>query len=335
MRKLATVRQISDIRPIPDADVIELAIVDGWQAVVKKGEFHVGQKIVYCEIDSWIPNNIAPFLSKGKEPKEYLGIKGERLRTVCLRGQLSQGLILKLPDIVAPFELCADLTEALGIIKYDTPLPACLVGVAKGNFPTVIPKTEQERCQNIDFNSKDIWQDTIFEVTEKLNGSSMTVYFIDGEFGVCSRNLDLIKDEYNSFWKVALTDKIEESLRSKGYNNIALQGELIGYAVQGNMYNLSTQRFFVFDIYDISKGKYLSAMDRHEVTKTLNLKHVPILESISTNNKTIDDLLNFAKGKSVFGGKNPPEREGVVLKSETGERISFKVINNQYLINKK
>ncbi len=87
-RKMATVRKIIEINPIPDADAIEVAVVDGWKVVVKKDEFNVNDIVVYCEIDSWIPFDLAPFLSKGKEPREYNGVKGERLKTVKLRGQI-------------------------------------------------------------------------------------------------------------------------------------------------------------------------------------------------------------------------------------------------------
>ena len=96
MRKLATVRRIDDIRPIPDADAIECAVIGGWSVVIKKGEYREGDIAVYCEIDSWIPHELAPFLSKGQEPREFEGIRGERLRTVKLRGQVSQGLLLPL-----------------------------------------------------------------------------------------------------------------------------------------------------------------------------------------------------------------------------------------------
>jgi len=151
-RKLATIRTIDDIRPIADADAIECAVVGGWTVVIKKGSFSVGDTAVYCEIDSWIPTSMAPFLSKGKEPRVYEGIAGERLRTVKLRGQVSQGLLLSLDDVIPgthSFDVGADVTEYLGIVKYDPPLPACLGGIAKGNFPSFIPKTDQERCQNL------------------------------------------------------------------------------------------------------------------------------------------------------------------------------------------
>lgn len=169
MRKLASIRQIAEINPIEGADAIEVATVDGWKVVIKKGEYAVGALVVYLEIDSWVPTELAPFLSKGQEPREYNGVKGERLRTVKLRGQISQGLLLpvewhgdrdKFPCILAfkhedgigfyrqvtPGD---DVTEALNIQKWESVLPAQLAGMAAGLFPTsLIPKTDQERIQN-------------------------------------------------------------------------------------------------------------------------------------------------------------------------------------------
>jgi RNA ligase (TIGR02306 family) len=156
MRKMATVRRIDDIRPIPNADAIECAVVGGWTVVVKKGEYSTGDVVVYCEIDSWIPTELASFLSKGKDPKEYEGIKGERLRTVKLRGQLSQGLLLPLSiltnygaDLEAGDDVNDHLAAHLQIKKYEAPIPAELAAEVKGMFPGFIPKTDQERIQNL------------------------------------------------------------------------------------------------------------------------------------------------------------------------------------------
>ena len=99
MRKMASIQTIRDITPIEGADAIVLAHINGWAAVVKKDEFSVGQYVVFCEIDSWVPHEIAPFLSKGKEPREYLGVKGERLHSQKFKKQLSQGLVLPLETL--------------------------------------------------------------------------------------------------------------------------------------------------------------------------------------------------------------------------------------------
>jgi hypothetical protein len=335
MRKMATLRKIDNILPIEGADAIEAAVVGGWKVVVKKGEFTVGDLAVYCEIDSWIPTELAPFLSKGKEPREYEGIKGERLKTVKLRGQLSQGLLLNLDNVLPDtnsFQEGDDVSEVLNIVKWDRPMPAQLAGIAKGNFPSLIPKTDQERVQNL---TKEIEaaKSLQFEVTEKLEGSSMTVYMIDGEFGVCSRNMDLKRDENNSFWKVAIRDNIELKIRSLDMDNVAIQGELIGPGVQGNIYKLDSLEFYVFDMYSIKAGQYISPKMRHYYANQLRMKHVPVLlvnEDLGTG--SIDELLQWAEGKSKLNPKQ--EREGIVFKQVDGG-MTFKAISNKYLLGEK
>ncbi len=336
MRKLATIRRIEAIDPIPGADAIEVATVGGWKVVVKKGEFWVDSMAVYLEVDSWVPNTLAPFLTKaGHHPKVFEGIEGERLKTVKLRGQLSQGLLL--PSTVAfdqdviPLE-GEDVTELLGIVKWERPVPAQLAGLVKGNFPTLIPKTDQERVQNL---SKEIaaCQGMRFEVTEKLEGSSMTCYLIDGEFGVCSRNLDLKRDENNSFWAVAIRDGIEEKLRAHG-RQIAIQGELIGPGIQDNIYRLSKPEYRVFDIYDIVAGEYMNPHDRRVLVEQLGLTHVPVLETEFVLDIAVDGLITKADGKSVMGDITGPLREGIVFKQVDGG-MTFKAISNRYLLNEK
>lgn len=157
-RKMATIRRIDAINPIENADAIEVATVGGWKVVCQKGLYKAGDLVVYCEIDSWIPTEVAPFLSKGQEPHEYNGVKGERLRTVRLRGQISQGLLLPFSEIIETWDdgvLLSnedlynegeDVSEILGIQKYEPPIPACLAGEVKGLFPSFIPKTDEERC---------------------------------------------------------------------------------------------------------------------------------------------------------------------------------------------
>ena len=340
MRKLASVRKIDAIDPIVGADAIEVATVGGWKVVVKKNEFNVGDLAIYFEIDSWIPVELAPFLCKGKEPREFEGVKGERLKTIKLRGQLSQGLLL--PYTILPFGEQGlliegdDVTELLNIKKWEKTIPAQLAGVCKGNFPTAIPKTDQERAQNL---VKEIVAaneaGVKFEITEKLEGSSMTCYLIDGEFGVCSRNMDLKRDENNSFWKVAIEQDIEAKMREVG-DNFAIQGELIGPGVQGNIYKLSKLDFFVFDIYSIAEGRYLDPAHRRGDIELMGLKMVPVVahsaELYDTLGITdIPQLLKFAEGKSQLFDT---EREGLVFREVNGG-MTFKVISNAYLLGEK
>lgn len=342
MRKLASIRKIDDIRPIEGADAIECAVVGGWTVVIKKGEYKPGDLAVYLEIDSWVPAELAPFLSKGKDPREFEGVKGERLRTIRLRGQLSQGLLLPLTS-AGEFALAEgdDVTDRLNIKKWEKAVPAQLAGQVRGNFPSLVPKTDQERCQNLvkEINAA-IETDLRFEVTEKLEGSSCTMYLdLEGEFHVCSRNLDLKRDENNSFWQVAIKYDVEAKMRAANLLGVALQGELVGPGVQGNIYKLNTLRYFVFDVYSVRDGAYMNPRDRRDVVAQLNLDHAPVLAAQAGLRDTlgitnIQQLLEFADGKSVLGDIDGPLREGVVFKQVDGG-MSFKAISNAYLLGEK
>lgn len=347
MRKLASIRRISEICPIKDADAIECAVVDGWKVVVKKGAFKVGDLAVYCEIDSWIPTDLAPFLSKGKEPREFNGVKGERLRTVKLKKQISQGLLLPLTVLAVKTDSVdnlgdweqfegEDVTNRLNIQKWEAPVPAQLAGLVKGNFPSQIPKTDQERVQNLVREIADVHQTgMLFEVTEKLEGSSMTVYRIEGEFGVCSRNLDLKFDENNAFWRAAVEDNINlKMVEVDPFWDFAIQGELIGPGVQGNIYGLNKLEFHVYDVYDIQKGEYLAPDHRHKLIKKMGLKHVPVVAwEKDLGSGTIEEIISWADDHSKLNSKQL--REGIVFKPMNGGDFTFKCVSNEYLMGEK
>lgn len=333
-RKLASIRKIDEIRAIDGADAIECAVVGGWTVVVKKGEFAAGDLAVYLEIDSWVPQALAPFLVKGREAREFNGVAGERLRTIRLRGQLSQGLLLPVASLPegTPINQDQDVTQVLGIQKWEAPVPAQLAGQVKGNFPTGVPKTDQERVQNLK-RELDRWVANAFEweVTEKLDGSSCTFFMdADGELHVCSRNLDLKQDDTNSFWLVAVKYNVADRMKRAGLVNFAIQGELIGEGIQKNPYALKGQDFYVFDMYDVTKGRYLSGADRRNLAVQLNLRHVPVLDAGRVVNATVEELLQEAEGKSVLNAN--AEREGIVFKSTRDPNTSFKAISNRFLL---
>lgn len=336
-RKMAKICEIDKILPIPDADAIEVAFVGGWAVVVKKGEFREGMRAVYCEIDSWIPHKLAPYLSKGKEPREFEGIQGERLRTIKLRGQLSQGLLLNLDHAIPwtnSYHLDDDVSEVLGIVKWEKPMNAQLAGVCKGNFPSLIPKTDQERVQNLKKEIKAAFDSGLkFEVTEKLEGSSMTVYQMKGEFGVCSRNMDLKETEGNSFWSTARRDAIQEKMAGVDeYWDFAIQGELVGPGIQGNIYKLSQPEFYVYDVYNIQAGEYLNPQDRERLVKRMGLKHVPIQWHSFDVAEDIEAIIAQADGRSWLN--KDQDREGIVFKQVDGG-MTFKAISNKYLLGEK
>jgi RNA ligase (TIGR02306 family) len=339
-RKLASIQRVIALDPIEGADRIEVATVQGWKVVCQKGLYEVNDLACYFEIDSFIPTTVAPFLTKSDHfPKVYNEIEGERLKTVKLRGQVSQGLLLPLweetiKDKVQGLEEGTDLTETLGIQKWEPPIPAQLAGQVKGMFPAFIRKTDQERIQNLT-EFFHVHRDKLFEVSIKLDGSSMTVYNYNTDFGVCSRNLDLKEDESNSFWKKANELNLREELAKIG-RNLAIQGELIGEGIQGNPEKIKGQELYVFDIWDIDKRRYLTAPERKEVLGLIpQLKSVPILHEayqVFVSHDTMENILWFAgSGPSL----NAAIREGLVFKSvevEGEEVISFKAINNQYLL---
>ncbi len=314
-------------------------------------------------------------------------LSGYRLRSVKLRGELSQGLILPLhwdedeengvitwgcdvdnkslittnedgetisvtgwqivgatlkvaSDEHFPYVLVEegdDVTDILGIIKWDPPLPASLGGIAKGNFPGFIRKTDEERIQNCyKYLKKANWEtgnnvlDHRWEVTVKLDGSSMTAYYNNGVFGVCSRNLDLMETEGNSFWQTARKLDLESKLASLG-RNIAIQGELIGPGIQKNLEGLTEIDLCVFKIWDIDSQSYLPAHERFLIAAGFGLNHAPVIDAPITSEWTVQDFLNFAEGPSL----KADIREGVVFKSLDDPSISFKVISNQWLLGEK
>jgi RNA ligase (TIGR02306 family) len=379
-RKLASIQKIAEIKPIEGADAIEAVRVLGWWVVAKKSEFNVGDLVCYFEVDAFIPHELAPFLSKGKEPREFGGVKGEKLRTIRLRGQLSQGLVLPAENIIEYIvtnnedislgvhfkdnydksyltkivktgtreniclideacekiyliEVGLDLTELLGIQKWEAPIPAQLSGKMKGNFPSWARKTDQERCQNLWDEIKAADNAGVrYEISVKLDGSSMSVGMSpDGEYTVCSRNLSLLTDqEGNSF--VDLARKLDlESKLSELNRPLMISGELMGPSVQWNQEKLTEHQFFVFDIFDPRTGAYVTSKERLELVNQLGLQHAPILETGVTLSElgiqSLDDLLAYAEGPSI----NAKHREGVVFKSLDGS-FSFKTISNAWLL---
>lgn len=349
MRKLASIQKVLDIKPIEGADLICAYKVLGWWVVSKVGEFKVGDYVIYISIDSWVPTDIAPFLSKGNEPREYGGVLGEKLRTVKLKGQISQGLILPVNILdhfdlgymidngIFPLKEGTDVTDLLDILKWEPQIPAQLAGQVRGTFPSFISKTDQERIQNLqsaiteEYNKR-----TIFEVTTKLDGSSCTVYYNNDDLGVCSRNQSLKLDqEGNTFVDVAKSTGLLNALQTYG-KNIAVQGELMGPGIQGNREKLTKHDLFIFDIYDIDNGRYYTPKSRDDIVERLRDfgytgSVVPVISlAMTLPTDDIDKLLKFAEGPSL----NHPIREGLVFKRNDGE-FSFKIINNQFLLKEK
>lgn len=327
-RKLASIRQCSELQAIPEADAIQVAVVDGWTCVVKIGEIQVGQKGVYFEIDSFLPVDDARFEFLRKSSLRKMGEKeGFRLRTIRLRGQLSQGLFLPLhlfPEVDPAEPVGTDLTERLRVDKYEPPIPADLTGKVIGPFPGFIPKTDEERVQNL-LEEFARWQGLPFVVTEKLDGTSFTAYQRNGHFGICSRNWELSDEDPNSYWNVATETQLQEKL---GRQNLAIQGEMIGEGIQKNIYKLRGQHLFVFHVFDIDQHRFYSYEETVDFCLKNGLQMVPLISADFQLPPKVEDLLRMADGPSILNEQ--AKREGLVLRS-ADRKISFKAISNAFL----
>jgi RNA ligase (TIGR02306 family) len=333
-RKLASIQTILSLSPIVGADAILLAKVLGWELVVKKTEFQVGDRCVFFEIDSVLP--IAQWNDHlRKEPNKPL-----RIKTIRLRGQLSQGLAMPLSIIpTGEYEIGTDVTTLVGVTKYEPVVPAHLSGMAKGNFPAFLHKTDETRLQSEPkVLDEAISKGLVLVGTLKMDGTSFTAYRRDDEFGVCSRNLDLKETEGNAHWRMARKLKLEEILRSEPHN-LSIQGEIVGPSIQANRLGLSESKLYLFNLFDIDTGKYLSHTELSAFAEKHMLNMVPTVYRLDFGGvvgpRDVNHLLNIANNLNYDNGT---PAEGIVWRSmcETYSdvikgRMSFKTISNRFL----
>jgi RNA ligase (TIGR02306 family) len=342
MRKLASIQKVASVKPIENSDFLEVLRVNGWDVVSKKGDFTEGDLCIYVEIDSFLPiREEFEFLRKTSY-KKMGDLEGFRLRSIRLRGQVSQGLVLPINTLEQWAHLAddnfktsyepvgIDVTEDLGIIKYDPPIPAELNGVAKGNFPAFLVKTDEERIQNLSRKYEELKQKGPYVWTEKLEGTSGTFYFHEDTFGACSRKMDLEDVEGNTFWNLAREFNLPEILKSIG-KSLCLQGEVIGPGIQGNIYKLQKPTVRLFNIRDI-KTRTLYGIDEFlAFLEKYSLPSVPVVHYSRHLPDTVDELLELADGRSIL---HDTAREGIVLRSQDYS-TSFKAVSNAYLVRQK
>lgn len=357
-RKLAMIRTISSITPIEGKDRIVLAMVDGWSVIVQKDQFNVGDKVVFCEIDSVLPE---------KPEFEFLRSKNFRIRTMKMAGCISAGICFPLsllPD--GNYEVGDDVTELMGVTQYEPTMdverdiesttrpvvnskyPKFLMKfkwfrdlmlpkkMAKG-FPSFIKKTDEERIQNCPHYLN---MDISWIATEKVDGQSgsFTLQRIKGkhfwnkdkyDFAVSSRNLRLWTKDSSSYWRVAEKYNIEQVLHELIGDNewVAIQGECIAPKVQGNKYKVTEPDLYVFNI--IYPSGRIGSLEAKELADKHDLKFVPILdEEVQLKGKTVAEVLDYATGKSRL---HDTLREGIVFRSLDGVH-SFKAVSPEFLI---
>jgi RNA ligase (TIGR02306 family) len=336
-RKLASIQIISNLVPIEGADRIVQATIMGWNVVVKREEFKIGDRCVFFEIDSILPD--------GPEWAEFMRPKKFRVKTCKLRGVLSQGLAMSMsilggrPNPNKRFwdwirrqdgwRVGDDVTSFLEIKKHGGPhfsKSGFKTGSYAGDFPSFIPKTDEIRIQSAMYFLDYIRRREMY-VTVKCDGTSSTFYRL-GKFGVCSRNRE-VKSGDNVYWQIAERYKLD-SIITEGF---AVQGEICGPQILKNRLSLENIELFVFDVFDIKKGKYLPYKELVEFCRCHSLKMVP-LEFISFCSYNFDNSLSawLERAKGKYDGTDI-NREGIVVRTTSGnKRISFKVLNNDYLL---
>lgn len=357
MRKLASIKKISNISTIKGRDRIVLATVDGWSVIVKKDEFRVGDLCVYVEIDSVMPE---------KPEFEFLRKTGFRIKTMRMAGVVSQGICFPLsilPHRADGYALNEDVTSILGIKQYEGTMDVEPLYEKKPNkhkypkflmripwfrklvspkklseeFPPFISKTDEVRIQNIPDILKD--KNTVWVATEKIDGQSGTFCLVRHksrfpfvrdkfEYIVCSRNKRKPVKDNSTYWYVSEKYHIEECLRELigDLDWIAIQGECIGPKVQGNKYKVSKPDLYVFNL--ITPSGRVDSVNAMRLCNAVELKFVPILENVYVLPDTVDEVLKYAHGQSRIGDTL---REGVVFRSSDGQK-SFKAVDPLFLM---
>ncbi|GHU08733.1 hypothetical protein FACS1894151_05170 [Spirochaetia bacterium] len=333
MRSLVSIQTVGSITPIEDSDFLEIAHVMGWQCVVKKGEFRAGDLAVYFEVDSFLPaEERYEFLRKSSWRDNIDNGQGFRIRTIKLRGQLSQGLLLPLTGFPELSNRSAgeDVTEILNVKKWYVPEVATATGVVIGDRPFGIPASDEIRIQSATELLEKLGGAPYY-ITTKMDGTSCIVYCIDGKIGCCSRNHEIKDEEDSLYWAPVYKYGLKEKLKALG-KNVVLTGELCGPGIQKNKLRLKEHEWYVFDFKDFDGGVYVSWEAMVKACAALGVPTVPLEEEGEHFSYTLEHLLEKARGKYPGG----LDKEGIVVRhSQSPHFVSFKVLNNDALLKEK
>lgn len=339
MRELVKIVTIDSIEPIPGADKIEAAKVGGWTVVVQKGLYEPGDRAVYFEIDSCLPLSDSRFEHlRARGVKEHEGKEFHRLKTIKLRGVVSQGMLMPLGEFAGEWLVDAldveDLSSQLGIFKYDDIDPVTTRNAsAIGSFPShVVRKTDSERIQNLSAAWQDILAHDSWDATEKVDGSSLTVARVGTEIKVCSRNWEVSKNEgvYGAMYQKYRD--IFDALK----DGWAIQAEIAGPGIQSNRLGLTEQRIFIFNVTNHGSyiPRYSPALDGLPQDLFVPLLDLRLPATIEEAIDQVDGLTSVVSPGRLAEGVVWQATNGKPM-TVLGDRANFKVISNKYLLKEK
>lgn len=352
--KLATIQILHSIQPHPNPEVTKLEIgkVKEWPVVIPKGQFQNGDLVVFIQIDSIVPESNPYF--------EFMRKQHFRVWNAKFKKAPSQGLVCPvsiLPDysinsrsgqpmysstnvdgvLGIVVEEGNDVTEILGVIKYEKPIDVSAAGDAKGSFPThLVSITDEDNLLNYP-EVLDELRGELCYLTVKADGSSMTVIHNNGEVGVCSRRLE--QKEGTGFWVIADSYGLPDKLKTQT-QNLAIQAEACGGKIQGNPLGLIRPSMFVFNIKDIDTGKWYSWVEIKMVCALLGIPTVQLVcdPFVFDDTWTIARLQELANKVTYTTSTGEIRKgEGIVLRPVTpkysaalGKSLSVKILNQDY-----
>jgi RNA ligase (TIGR02306 family) len=322
MQNLATIEKIHSFSVHENADKLELAKIMGFQVVVKKGEFKEGDTVVFVWPDTISePRSWNSFLRDSEKPV--------RIKSCKLRGQFSTGLVLPIETISGNFEIGQDVSELLGVSKYEKDCPLnqeC----ETDNFPSIhISKTDEDLAMSkmktlAEFQGKEVY------LSLKIDGQSSTVISYNGDFSVSSRNRMICEGD-NVFWNTALKYGLREKMKDF---NIALQYEQYGPKIQGNPLGVHSVSIAVFNIKSLNTQEYFGLDKMTEFCEKLDIPMVPVIKVFDFGDTTFEDIQNIADSLKYDNGKMA---EGLVMRPTIpvfstilGKNLSVKFINRNY-----
>ncbi len=322
--------RIRQLLPINGADRIQLAVVDCgmggcWRGVVTIHDFPSVEEAGASETEE--PRGVLAtvFLMDAIVPKlpglEFMEKQHGRVRMCRYKGVPSECLIVR--ALTDDTEIGVDLTERMQVTKYEKELSVHLRGLARGTFPSMIPRTDETHGQKV---SPASFVPGTYAVTLKCDGTSSTAYRWGDHFGVCSRNIEL-KDGDNVYWKIAKQYRLEETLPA----GIAIQWETCGPKIGNNMHKLRGCEGYVFAAYDITRHAYLSVAETEALAARVGMPMVPRFADVALTHIDVDALQEEAKTLAVHA-ETGTMLEGLVyrLLDEGGEKRSFKILNLDY-----